>query len=84
MMHLIWILIIGFVVGLVARAVHPGNDKMGIIFTTVLGIAGALVFGYAAQALHLSTGHIGSFIGAVIGAIVIIIIVGLVRRTMQH
>lgn len=80
MLHLLWILIIGFIVGLVARAVHPGNDKMGFIFTTLLGIAGALLFGYAADALHITPGSIGSFIGAVVGAVVIIIIVGLVRK----
>lgn len=83
MMHLIYILIIGFIVGLLARALHPGEDKMGIIFTTVLGVAGALIFGYVAGFLHLTTGPIGSFIGAVIGAIVIIIVVDLIRRAMR-
>ncbi|TAM12169.1 MAG: GlsB/YeaQ/YmgE family stress response membrane protein [Nevskiaceae bacterium] len=80
MLHLLWILIIGFIVGLVARAIHPGNDKMGFIFTTLLGVAGALLFGYAADALHITAGPIGSFIGAVVGAIVLVIIVSLVRK----
>ena len=44
-------IIVGFIVGLVARAVMPGDQKLGIILTTVLGIVGALVAGYLGQAL---------------------------------
>lgn len=80
MLHLLWILVIGFVVGVVARAIHPGDDRMGLLFTTLLGIAGALLFGYTAGLLHISAGPIGSFIGAVVGAIVIIVAVGLIRK----
>ncbi len=57
MMHLLWILIIGFVVGLLGRALHPGNDKMGIIVTTVLGIAGAFLADFIGQALHIYRRH---------------------------
>jgi len=53
MMHLLWILIIGFVVGLLGRALHPGNDKMGIIVATVLGIVGAFLADFIGQALHI-------------------------------
>lgn len=50
---MIWTLFIGFVVGLVARYLKPGNDGMGIILTTVLGIAGSFVASYGGQALGL-------------------------------
>ncbi len=53
MMHLLWILIIGFVVGLLGRALHPSNDNTGIIVTTVLGIAAAFLADFIGQALHL-------------------------------
>jgi uncharacterized membrane protein YeaQ/YmgE (transglycosylase-associated protein family) len=45
----LYIILIGFVVGLLARLLKPGRDSMGIIFTTLLGIAGALLAGWAGQ-----------------------------------
>ncbi len=80
-MHIIGTIVIGFIVGLIARAIHPGDDKLGFIFTTLLGIAGALVATYGGQALHLyQPGQPAGFIGATIGAIVLLVIVALVRR----
>ena len=52
-MHYVWMAIVGFVVGLVARAVLPGTQNIGIILTAVLGIAGSFVAGLAGQALSL-------------------------------
>jgi len=48
-MHLIWTILIGFVVDLLARFLMPGDDKMGINLTTVLGVTGSLVATYAGQ-----------------------------------
>jgi len=80
-MHIIGTLIIGFIAGLLARFLHPGDDKMGIILTTVLGIAGAFAATYGGQALHLyAPGQTAGFIGAVIGAIVLLVVVGVIRR----
>jgi uncharacterized membrane protein YeaQ/YmgE (transglycosylase-associated protein family) len=45
MFHLIWYVIVGFVVGLIARAIMPGSDPMGFLGTTALGILGSLVGG---------------------------------------
>jgi uncharacterized membrane protein YeaQ/YmgE (transglycosylase-associated protein family) len=74
-------IIIGFIVGLIARAIHPGDDKLGFIFTTLLGIAGALVATYGGQALGLyRPGQPAGFVGATLGAIVLLAIVTLVRR----
>jgi uncharacterized membrane protein YeaQ/YmgE (transglycosylase-associated protein family) len=80
-MHIIGTIVIGFIVGLIARAIHPGDDKLGFIFTTVLGIAGALLATYGGQALHFyQPGEPAGFIGATIGAIVLLVIVTLMRR----
>ena len=77
----IYIIIIGFVVGLLARALKPGRDSMGIILTTLLGIAGALLAGWAGQQMGwYHPGQPAGFIGALIGAIVILIVVSLFRR----
>jgi uncharacterized membrane protein YeaQ/YmgE (transglycosylase-associated protein family) len=83
-MHLIWTLIIGFIVGLLGRWLHPGDDKMGIILTTVLGIAGAFFATFAGQALHwYAPGENAGFIGAVIGAIVLLVLVGVIRKLVK-
>jgi uncharacterized membrane protein YeaQ/YmgE (transglycosylase-associated protein family) len=80
-MHLIWTILIGFVVGLLARALMPGDDKMGIILTTGLGIAGSLVATYAGQGLGwYATGEGAGFIASVIGAIVLLLVVHLFRK----
>jgi uncharacterized membrane protein YeaQ/YmgE (transglycosylase-associated protein family) len=77
----IYIILIGFVVGLLARALKPGRDSMGIILTTLLGIAGALFAGWVGQTMHwYRPGEPVGFIGALLGAIVILIVVSLFRR----
>ena len=48
-MHLIWTILIGFVAGLLARAILPGNQSMGFFFTAILGIAGSLIATYLGQ-----------------------------------
>ena len=79
-MSIIGTILIGFVVGLIARAVKPGDDKLGLIMTTLLGIAGAFVARYAGMALGLySEGQTAGWIASVIGAVVLLIIYGLVR-----
>jgi uncharacterized membrane protein YeaQ/YmgE (transglycosylase-associated protein family) len=73
-------IIIGFIVGLVARAVLPGEQKLGIILTTVLGVVGALVAGYLGQALGwYRAGEPAGFIASVVGAILVLWIVQLVK-----
>jgi len=76
----LYIILIGFIVGLLARALKPGRDSMGIILTTLVGIAGALLAGWAGQAMGwYRPGQPAGFIGALIGAIVILIVVSLFR-----
>ena len=77
----LYIILIGFVVGLLARFLKPGDDSMGIILTTLLGIAGALLAGWLGQALGwYAPGQAAGFIGSLLGAIVILVIVALFRR----
>jgi uncharacterized membrane protein YeaQ/YmgE (transglycosylase-associated protein family) len=77
----LYIILIGFVVGLLARLLKPGRDSMGIIFTTLLGIAGALLAGWAGQQMGwYRPGQPAGFLGALLGAIVILIVVSLFRR----
>jgi len=80
-MSIIWTILIGFVVGLVARMLKPGDDGMGFIFTTLLGIGGALVATFVGSALGwYGQGEAAGFIGALIGAVVILVIVAVVRK----
>jgi uncharacterized membrane protein YeaQ/YmgE (transglycosylase-associated protein family) len=72
-MGLLWTVIIGFLVGLIARAVMPGRQIMGIILTTLLGIGGALLAGYAGQLLgYYKLGDPVGFVASVVGALVIL------------
>ena len=79
-MEILYTIVIGFVVGLIARMLKPGDDKLGFILTTVLGVAGALVATYVGQALGwYQAGQNAGFIGAVVGSIVLLVIYGAVK-----
>ena len=75
-MSYVWMAIIGFVVGLIARAILPGTQSLGIILTAVLGIAGSFAAGFAGQALGwYAQGEPTGFIASIIGAILLLFIV---------
>lgn len=81
MMNAIWMVIIGLVAGLLARAIKPGNDAMGWIMTIVLGIAGAMLGGFLASMLHI--GADGGFMGlvfSVIGAVILLFLYELITK----
>jgi uncharacterized membrane protein YeaQ/YmgE (transglycosylase-associated protein family) len=79
-MHLLWTIIIGFVIGLLARALKPGNDGMGLIMTTLLGIGGALLASFVGQHLGwYAPTQTAGFIASVVGAIALLVLFGLVR-----
>lgn len=79
-MSLIGTLFIGLIVGALARWLKPGSDKMGLILTTVLGVAGSFFATYAGKFLGLyKPGDAAGFIGALIGAIVLLYIVGAIK-----
>ncbi|AJP58904.1 transglycosylase [Pandoraea vervacti] len=80
-MGIIGTIVVGLIVGLIARALHPGRDSMGIIMTIILGIAGALLARYVGQFLHLYTeGESAGWIASIIGAIVLLAIYGVIKR----
>ena len=81
MLSLIWAIIVGFIAGLIARALHPGDDKAGFIITTLLGIGGSLLATFAGRLLGLYfANEAAGFIVSVIGAIVVLVIYNLVRK----
>ena len=80
-MGIIWTILIGFVVGLLAKMLKPGRDPSGFIITVLIGIAGSLLATYGGQALGLyQAGQAAGFIGSLIGAIILLVIYGLVTR----
>ncbi|AZR94273.1 hypothetical protein BBB39_11120 [Bordetella trematum] len=80
-MGIIVMIIVGFIVGLIARALMPGNQSMGIIMTTILGIVGSVVAGYLGQALGwYASGEPAGWIASVVGAIIVLAVVGLVSK----
>ena len=76
MSGIIWIIVVGFVAGIIARLLSPGpNNPSGFILTTVLGIAGAFLATFIGQAIgHYSTDQGAGFIMATIGAVVVLFI----------
>ena len=81
MFSLLWTIIIGFIAGLVARALHPGDDKAGFLVTTALGIVGALVSTYGGRMIGFyGPNEAAGFIAAVIGAIIVLVIYHFVSK----
>lgn len=84
-MSIIGTIVVGFIVGLLARALKPGDDKLGIIMTTVMGIAGAFLARYAGMALGwYGEGEPAGWIASIVGAIVLLVIYGMVRGRSHH
>ncbi len=80
-MSIIGTIIVGLIVGLIARAIKPGNDSMGWIMTILLGIAGSFLAGYVGQAMGwYMVGEPAGWIASVVGAIVLLALWGLVAR----
>ncbi len=83
MIHVLWSIVVGFIVGLVARALFPGADSMGFIATTVVGVLGSVVGGFLGNAIRRPAEgakfHPAGFLMSIIGAIVVLFIWRLVR-----
>lgn len=75
-MGILWIVVIGFVAGVVARLLAPGPNKpAGFLLTTALGIAGAVVATFIGQAVGWYRADQGAgFIGAIVGAVVVLFV----------
>ena len=85
-MGILWTLIIGFIAGVIAKFIMPGdNEPSGFILTAVLGIVGAFVATFIGQALGwYHPGEGAGLIGAVVGAIIVLLVYGMVagRRSV--
>jgi uncharacterized membrane protein YeaQ/YmgE (transglycosylase-associated protein family) len=75
----LYIILIGFVVGLLGRFFMPGNNRMGCLLTLVLGIAGAVFAGWFGREMGWYTaGQPAGFLGAILGAVAILALLRLV------
>ena len=83
MRHIIWSIVVGFLAGLVARAVIPGPQPMGLIATTGVGIVGSVIGGLLGRVITRPQPgdrfHPAGFLMSVVGAIVLLVLLKLLR-----
>jgi uncharacterized membrane protein YeaQ/YmgE (transglycosylase-associated protein family) len=85
-MWILWTIVIGFIAGILAKFVTPGDrhEPQGFILTTVLGIVGAFVATYLGQALGwYQEGQSAGLIGATVGAVLILLVWGFIASRNQ-
>ena len=76
-MALIQMFVVGLDIGLIARAIMPGTQKLGWIMTAILGVAGSALANFVGGAMHFyEPGQTAGWIASVIGAIVVLAVVG--------
>ena len=81
MFHLIWVAVIGLVVGALAKLIMPGKDPGGIFITMLLGIAGAFLGTFVGRAIgHYGADESAGFIMSLIGALILLAIYHFIRR----
>ncbi len=77
-LHLIWSVVVGFLIGLIARAILPGSDRMGFLATVLVGVVGSLVGGVLATIVSRpppgTRFHRAGFFWSIIGAILVLIL----------
>ena len=79
-MGIIWTIVLGFVIGLIAKFIHPGKENMGFIMTILLGIAGSFLAGVIGQFIGwYKAGEGAGFIASVIVAILLLVIYGKIK-----
>ena len=80
-MGIIWTIVLGFVIGIIAKFIVPGKENMGIITTILLGIAGSFLAGVIGQFIGwYKAGQGAGFIASVIVAILLLVIYGKIKR----
>lgn len=80
-MDIIVMIIVGFIVGLIARAIMPGTQSMGFILTAVLGVIGAVVAGFLGRMLGwYGEGEPIGWIASVVGAMIVLFVYGMVAK----
>ncbi len=79
-MGIIWTIVLGLVIGVIAKLIHPGRENMGIIMTIVLGIAGSFLAGIIGQAIGwYKAGEGAGFIASATVAIILLVIYGKIK-----
>ena len=79
-MGIIWTILLGLVVGILAKLLHPGKENMGFIMTAVLGIAGSLGAGVIGQFLGwYKAGEGAGFIASVVVSVLLLVVYGKIR-----
>lgn len=79
-MGIVWTILVGLVVGVIAKLLHPGKDNMGFIATVLLGIGGSFLAGILGQAMDwYQAGEGAGFVASVVVAIVLLVIYGRMR-----
>jgi len=79
MLHLIWMILVGFIIGLIARAIMPGVDHMGFWMTSLIGIGGSLVGGLIGMVISRPTPgamfHPAGFLLSIVGALALLFVI---------
>jgi uncharacterized membrane protein YeaQ/YmgE (transglycosylase-associated protein family) len=86
-MSILWTIIIGFIVGVIAKFIMPGDksEPKGFILTTILGIVGAFVATYLGQAVGwYQSGETAGLLGGVVGAVILLFVYGLIAGRQGH
>lgn len=80
MLHIIWSIIIGFIIGLIARAIMPGAQDLGFIMTTIVGIVGSLLGGVIARMVSRpepgTSFHPAGLVMSIVGALILLFLMG--------
>ena len=80
-MNIIWTILVGMVVGIIAKFIYPGRENMGWIWTIILGIAGSFVATYLGKLAGIyQPGEAAGFIGAIVGALILLFIYNLIKK----
>ncbi len=80
-MNIIWTLLVGLVVGVLAKLIYPGKENMGWIWTIILGVAGSFVATYLGKMAGIyQPGEAAGFIGAIVGALILLFVYDLIKK----
>ncbi len=81
-MSILWTIVLGFVIGVIAKLIHPGKENMGFVMTILLGIGGSFFAGVIGQYFGwYQAGEGAGFIASVVVAILLLVIYGKLRQT---
>ncbi len=80
-MHWLWTIFVGLVAGVLAKAIMPGKQNMGLFLTIGLGIAGSLVATFIGRAIGwYDAGEGARFIGSTVGALLVLFVFGQIQK----